>query len=201
MIGATAGVPIYLCAVCYGRRCLRQPNCAHSGGTRLCPRSPVSRLEGVLGSSRRCGRPSGGVWVGDARSIRDSPSLSSSESLLLQRLYEHLDVHEENERHSSPHAVLVGPTGCRLVSNEPKHSSPKRFTGRCVLTSKERTHDSIASAAPEATTTSLSSGVRPAQRHRCGARSRSAHAAARPGGPPHPPASSQARARGSSSVI
>ena len=163
---------------------------------------PVFCLEGVCGFSGKCGRHYRRVRASDPRSAsRESRLDSRSESLLLDLLAARLGVYEENERHSSPHAVLVGPTGCRLVSNEPKHSSPKRFTGRCVLTSKERTHDSIASAAPEATTTSLSSGVRPAQRHRCGARSRSAHAAARPGGPPHPPASSQARARGSSSVI
>ena len=67
------------------------------------------------------------------------PSLPSSESLLLDLLAARIDVCEENERHSSPHAVLVGPTGCRLVSNEPKHSSPKRFTG-AVCSHIQRAH-------------------------------------------------------------
>ena len=67
------------------------------------------------------------------------PSLPSSESLLLDLLAARIGVYEENESHSSPHAVLVGPTGCRAVRNEPKHSSPKRFTG-AVCSHIQRAH-------------------------------------------------------------
>ena len=71
--------------------------------------------------------------------LRDCSHVSSSESLLLDLLAARIDVCEENERHSSPHAVLVGPTGCRAVRNEPKHSSPKRFTG-AVCSHIQRAH-------------------------------------------------------------
>ena len=53
--------------------------------------------------------------------LRDCPSLPSSESLLLDLLAARIGVYEENERHSSPHAVLVGPAGCVRGQNEPAH--------------------------------------------------------------------------------
>ena len=98
-------------------------------------------------SSRRCLGLLEEVWEalwggsGLATSIGFAtvPSLPSSESLLLDLLAARIGVYEENESHSSPHAVLVGPTGCRAVRNEPKHSSPKRFTG-AVCSHIQRAH-------------------------------------------------------------
>ena len=102
--------------ICSSDAALRQPLCAHAvhsgGGLGWVCRFPVFRLEGVWGSSRRCVRHSGGVRAGEPRSLRDCSQVSSSESLLLDLLAARIGVYEENERHSSPHAVLVGPAGC-----------------------------------------------------------------------------------------
>ena len=116
--------------------------------------SPIARTAEALGCVRSTavfvakvsGAPRGGVGgtlegsgLANLDRLRDYSHVSSSESLLLDLLAARIDVCEENERHSSPHAVLVGPTGCRLVSNEPKHSSPKRFTG-AVCSHIQRAH-------------------------------------------------------------
>ena len=60
----------------------------------------------------------------------------SRRACFLDLLAARIDVYEENERRSTPHAVLVGRTGRSLVENEPAHSSPKSFTGAVVLTPK-----------------------------------------------------------------
>ena len=97
----------------------------------------VSKVSGA--SQGGVGGTLEGYGLANLDRLRDCSHVSSSESLLLDLLAARIDVCEENERHSSPHAVLVGPTGCRLVSNEPKHSSPKRFTG-AVCSHIQRAH-------------------------------------------------------------
>ena len=73
---------------------------------------PVFRLEAASGAAR-------GAWRGICLRWRSANPSCSSTLLWLSRracfldlLAARIDVYEENERRSSPHAVLVGRTGC-----------------------------------------------------------------------------------------
>ena len=95
------------------------------------------------------------------------------------------------------------------MKKEPNTAHQRALLERCSHI-QARPHDSSTVSAARATT-SLGCGIRSAtatgvgarirpNRHRRSARSRSAHAAARPGGPPHPPASGEIGARVSKDI-
>ena len=109
--------------------------CAQRGGLGWAAQA-VFRLEGVLRFSGRRGRHSGGVRLARLGAGFTTLLWLSRRACFLDLLAARIDVYEENERRSTPHAVLVGRTGCSAVRNEPKHSSPKSFTGAVVLTPK-----------------------------------------------------------------
>ena len=85
----------------------------HSGGGLgwVCrSRFFVSKVSGAF--QRGVGGTLEGSGLATSIGFATAPSLPSSESLLLDLLAARIDVYEENERRSTPHTVLLGPTGC-----------------------------------------------------------------------------------------
>ena len=96
----------------------------------------------------------------------------SRRACFLDLLAARIDVYEENERRSTPHAVLVRRTGCLRWSKTSPHTAHQRaLLERLFSHPKVRSHDSSTVSATRATT-SLGCGIRSATAASVGARIR-----------------------------
>ena len=149
--------------------------------------SPIARTAAALGcvhrspgfSARRCLRLLeevwGALWRGQTGKLGAGFTTLlwlSRRACFLDLLAARIDVYEENERRSTPHAVLVRRTGCLRWSKTSPHTAHQRaLLERLFSHPKVRSHDSSTVSATRATT-SLGCGIRSATAASVGARIR-----------------------------